>query len=199
MSAKTDIRSVAVYCGSSGKCEGRYLTGAGKVGRLLADAGIRIVYGGGAVGPMGHLADAALERGGVITGVIPRFMVEVEWAHKKVRDLRIVDTMHARKQLILEEADAVIALPGGCGTLEELLEAITWKQLGLFSGPIVILNQEGFYDPLIHMLRACADGRFMNAAHGSLWRIAAVAADILHQIEAKPLSDRDPLAAAHAR
>ena len=126
---KTDqkaINSVAVYCGSSAKCDQLFLAEAAAVGDGLAKAGIRVVYGGGAIGSMGALANASLAAGGAVTGIIPTFMVEVEWAHKGLADLRTVKDMHERKQSIIDMSDAVVALPGGCGTLEELMVAVTW-------------------------------------------------------------------------
>lgn len=184
MSAGTELRRVAVYCGSSGKCDPAFLDGAEETGRLLAEAGAEVVYGGGSNGLMGRLADGALAAGGAVTGVIPRFMVDVEWAHDGLTDLRVVDDMHTRKRTILDLADAVVALPGGCGTLEELLEAITWKRLGLFTGPIVIVNQGGFYGPCIDMLQTCVRERFMNPGHVAIWRVAPDPTGIIAEIEA---------------
>jgi uncharacterized protein (TIGR00730 family) len=199
MSVGTEIQSAAVYCGSSDKCEERYLAEAERVGRVLAEAGIRIVYGGGSDGLMGRVADAGMRAGGGVTGIIPRFMVEVEWAHSGLNDLRIVKDMHARKQLILSESDAVVALPGGCGTLEELLEAITWKQLGLFAGPIVIVNHEGFYTPVLEMLERCIQGKFMNPDHEDIWCVAASADEILAAFKESSPGIQDALASAPER
>ena len=196
MSAGTEIRNAAVYCGSSSKCDPRYLTEAALVGEMLADNAIHLVYGGGSSGLMGSVADAVLKAGGGVTGVIPGFMVDVEWAHEGLTDLRIVDSMHERKKLILGLSDAVIALPGGCGTLEELLEAITWKRLGLFTGPIVIVNQNGFYDACIEMLQICIRERFMNDHHGAIWRIADSAADVLGELESSGPWPRDAIKTA---
>src|SRR5260370_19172822 len=111
---------------------------------------------------MGRLAAAALEAGGKVSGVLPRFMDELEWGHRALRELRIVDDMHERKRVMLELSGAAIALPGGCGTLEELLEAITWKRLGLYFGPVVLVNVNGFFDPCIDLLNRCVDERFMD-------------------------------------
>ncbi|MCB9881801.1 MAG: TIGR00730 family Rossman fold protein [Planctomycetes bacterium] len=163
------MRRVCVYCASSPHCHSAYLEAAHAFGQLLAREGIGVVYGGGGVGLMGALADGALREGGEVIGVIPRFMMEREWGHAHVTELRVVNDMHVRKQTMIHESDALVALPGGCGTLEELLEAITWKRLGLHEKPIVIANLRGFYDPTIRQLEACIEERFMTEAHATLW------------------------------
>ncbi|HXA51554.1 MAG TPA: TIGR00730 family Rossman fold protein, partial [Candidatus Acidoferrum sp.] len=137
------IRTVCVYCSSSDRTPPVYLEAAAHLGRALAEAGIGIVYGGSSLGSMGRMATAALEAGGKVTGILPRFMDELEWGNRALTELRIVDDMHERKRLMLELSDAVIALPGGCGTLEELFEAIAWKRLGLYFGPVVMVNVNG--------------------------------------------------------
>ena len=134
------INSVCVYSASSSKIDKVYFEAAGRLGKLLAERRIRLVNGAGSIGLMRSVADAVLENGGEVTGVIPRFMVEQGWHHTGLTRLVEVESMHERKQLMADLSDAVIALPGGCGTLEELLEVITWKQLGLYLNPIVILN-----------------------------------------------------------
>ena len=129
------------------------------------------VYGGGGGGLMGHLADVIIDNGGKITGISPKFMQDIEWTHKRLEKLELVDTMHERKTKFLENIDAVIALPGGCGTLDELIEAITLKRLGLFLKPIVIINTQGFYNPLIEMLERCVDQNFMDKRHLKMWNV----------------------------
>jgi hypothetical protein len=163
------IKNVTVYCASSRQADARYRDVARRLGAHLASNGVGIVYGGGAVGSMGALADGALAHGGPVVGVLPEFMKSLEWGHPGVSDMRVVETMHARKHQMLELADAAVALPGGCGTLEELLEAITWKRLGLYAGPIAVVNQDGFYDPLLTLLDRCVDERFMDERHRSMW------------------------------
>jgi hypothetical protein len=121
---------------------------------------------------MGRLAAAALEAGGKVIGVLPRFMDDLEWGHRALSELRIVDDMHERKRVMLELSDAAIALPGGCGTLEELFEAITWKRLGLYFGPVVLVNVGGFFDPCIELLNRCVDERFMDEKHRAMWSVA---------------------------
>jgi uncharacterized protein (TIGR00730 family) len=148
------FRSLAVYCGSSPGNDPRYPAVARETGRVLAERGIRLIYGGGGVGMMGAVADAALAAGGGVTGVIPHFLNTRELMHPGVTDMRAVSTMHERKQLMVELAEGFIALPGGYGTLDELFEVLTWSQLGIHRSPIGLVNMDGFFDGLL----ACADG-----------------------------------------
>jgi uncharacterized protein (TIGR00730 family) len=166
------IQTVCVYCASSQQTPEVYLEAAARLGRSLAEAGIGIVYGGSSLGSMGKLAGAALEAGGRVTGVLPRFMDDLEWGHRSLTELRLVNDMHERKRTMLELSDAVVALPGGCGTLEELFEAITWKRLGLYRGPVVLVNVNGFYDSCVQLLARCVDERFMDARHAEMWQVA---------------------------
>lgn len=186
------IGTVAVYCASSRQSDPAFPAAARRVGTLLAESGIAIVYGGGAVGSMGALADGALASGGRITGVLPRFMADLEWGHPRLSELKLVSDMHERKRTMIESADAVLALPGGCGTLEELLEAITWKRLGLYGGPVVILNQGGFFDPLVAMLDRCVAERFMDPRHGSMWTVVGTAEGVIPALENASPWDDDP-------
>ena len=142
---------------------------------------------------MGALADAALEEKGRVVGVIPRFMVDIEWGHERVSEMKIVDDMHVRKSMMIEGVDGVIALPGGCGTLEELLEVITLKRLGLYLNPIVIMNIRGFFDPLIQMLNRCVSERFMDDRHSSMWSTAATPLEVLEAMERAPRWPADSL------
>jgi uncharacterized protein (TIGR00730 family) len=156
---------------------------------LLADNEIEIVYGGGAVGPMGSLADGALGKGGLVIGVIPEFMFDLEWGHEGLTELLIVPTMHERKELMLEGTDAAIALPGGSGTLEELIETITRKRLGFFLKPIVVVNIDGFFDPLIKQIELCIDQRFMASRHRSMISVVSRPTEVIQAIaEAPPWS-----------
>ncbi len=166
------IESVCVYCASSNRSAAIYLDAAARLGRILAENGITIVYGGSSLGSMGRLAAAALEAGGKVIGVLPRFMDDLEWGHRALSELRIVENMHERKRVMLELSGAAIALPGGCGTLEELFEAITWKRLGLYFGPVVVVNVGGFFDPCIELLNRCVDERFMDEKHRAMWSVA---------------------------
>ena len=152
----------------------------------MAHAGATTVYGGGSVGSMGHLADAALAAGGRVIGVIPSFMHDLEWAHRGLSELLVVNDMHERKRLMIDSVGAVVALPGGCGTFEELFEAITWKRLGLFGGAIVIVNTEDFYRPLIELLERSIGRRFMDERHRAMWKIVAQPEQVLDAIRESP-------------
>ena len=158
-------RRICVFCGSSSGARPCYLAAAASLARQLVARGIAIVYGGGNVGLMGALADAALDAGGEVIGVMPRSLVEKDVAHRRLSDLRVVGSMHQRKALMAELSDAFIALPGGYGTFEEFCEALTWTQLGLQRKPCGILNVEGYYDPLLALFdRAVAEG-FLRPVH----------------------------------
>jgi len=140
---------------------------------------------------MGAVSDAALEAGGEVTGVIPRFMVEQGWNHTGLTETIVVNDMHERKQTMARLSDAVIALPGGYGTLEELLEIITWKQLGLYLNPIVILNTNGYYDPLLQLFRQAVDERFMRPLHADLWAVADTPEVAVRLAQTLPVWDQD--------
>ena len=165
--------NVCVFCASSADIDPRYLEAARELGRLLAEGGWRCVNGGGAVGLMGAVTDGALDAGGEVTGVIPKFMVDNGWCYDRLDDVIITADMHQRKQMMSEMGDAVIAMPGGVGTLEELLETLTWRQLGLVKVPVIILNTLGYYDGLLEMLRHAIDEGFMKTSHARLWQVAA--------------------------
>ena len=164
---------VCVYCASSTQADPEYLEAAGRLGAILARNAITIVYGGGGVGSMGRLADGALAEGGRVIGIIPRFMKELEWYHKGLDEIVEVDDLHERKRALLNGADAVVALPGGSGTLDELLEAISLKRLGTFVGPVVMVNTRGFFDPCIELLERCIAERFMDPRHRAIWQVVA--------------------------
>jgi hypothetical protein len=176
--------SVLVYCASSRACDAEYHDVARRLGTLLAQAGCTLVYGGGRAGSMGALAEGALAVGGRIVGVIPKFMVELEWGHDDLTELHVVEDMRTRKHEMLTRATAVVALPGGTGTLEELFEAITLKRLGLYLGPIVIVNTRGYYDPLLAQLEAAIGERFMDTRHASMWTVVDGPEDVLAAIDA---------------
>lgn len=183
------INSVCVYSASSTKIDNCYFEAARQLGYLLAGRHIRLVNGAGSIGLMRSVADAVLDNGGEVTGVIPRFMVEQNWHHTGLTSLVEVETMHERKQLMANLSDAVIALPGGCGTLEELLEIITWKQLGLYLNPIVVLNTNGFFDPLLAMLERAIDENFMRRQHGDIWNVARTPEEAIDLIHSAPVWD----------
>lgn len=167
-----DIKNICVYSASSTQIDPVYFEAAEELGKILAQKHINLINGAGCLGLMCRISDAALAAGGTVTGVIPRFMVEQGWHHKGLTRLIETESMHERKQLMADLSDGVIALPGGCGTLEELLEIITWKQLGLYLKPIVILNTNGFYNPLLEMLQQAISQNFMRKEHGNIWHVA---------------------------
>ncbi|WP_148372708.1 LOG family protein [Bacteroides bouchesdurhonensis] len=183
------IHSVCVYSASSTKIDPVYFEAAEQLGRLLAEHHIRLVNGAGSIGLMRSVADAVLSNGGEVTGVIPHFMVEQNWQHTGLTELIEVASMHERKQKMADLSDAVIALPGGCGTLEELLEVITWKQLGLYLNPVVILNVNGFYDPLLNMLGRAIDENFMRRQHGNIWKVANTPEEAVELLYTTPVWD----------
>ena len=183
------INSVCVYSASSTKIDEVYFNAARQLGQLLAKRHIRLINGAGSLGLMRSVADAVLENGGKVTGVIPKFMVEQGWHHTGLSKLVEVESMHERKQLMADLSDAVIALPGGCGTLEELLEIITWKQLGLYLNPIVILNTNGFFDPLLDMFTRAIDENFMRRQHGEIWHVATTPEEAVELIYTVPVWD----------
>lgn len=161
--------TICVYCGSSPGRHPEFQTEAETLGATLAKAGCTLVYGGGGAGLMGALADGALAAGGKVVGVIPRFMVAREWLHPGLTELHVPEDMHGRKRLMADLADGFIALPGGFGTFEELLECVTWRRLGLHAKPIVVVNCRGVYDPLERMLATWVREGFVEPSPRSLW------------------------------
>lgn len=183
------IHSVCVYSASSTQIDPLYVDAAQRLGRLLGEKRIRLVNGAGNMGLMAAVADATLQAGGEAVGVIPRFMVEQGWHHTGLTELHVVNDMHERKQLMARLSDGVIALPGGCGTLEELLEIITWKQLGLYLNPIIVLNVKDYFDPLLAMLAKAVEERFMRVRHGDIWQVAATPDEAIELLFTTPLWD----------
>lgn len=188
---KNKISSVCVYCASSTKIPPVYFEAATSLGRLLGERRLRVINGAGSIGLMRAVSDAALLHGGTVTGVIPHFMVEQGWQHSELTELLEVDNMHERKQLMADLSDAVIALPGGCGTLEELLEIITWKQLGLYLNPIVILNINNYFDPLLAMFDRSMDEMFMRPEHAEMWAVAETPEEAVSLIYTLPLWNKN--------
>jgi uncharacterized protein (TIGR00730 family) len=163
-----DIRSLCVYCGSSDRGPAAHRDAARALGRELAQRGVRLVYGGGRVGVMGALADAVLEGGGTVTGIIPDFLMRHEVGHQGVTQLEVVSTMHERKARMAELSDGFVVLPGGLGTLEELFEIVTWKQLGLHTKPIIVVNSAGYWDNLRAMIDAIAAAGYAQPENAEL-------------------------------
>lgn len=182
---------ICVYCASSARVDRVFFDATERLAREFVRSGVELVYGGGAIGLMGCLADTVLDEGGTIKGVIPRFMDEVEWTHKGLTEIEYTETMHQRKARFLEGVDALVALPGGTGTLEELLEAISLKRLGLFFKPIVILNTRKYYEPLKIMLERCVAERFMKAKHLAMWSFVDEPEDVLPVIRRTPAWDKN--------
>ena len=184
-------KTICVYCASSTKVNQRYYDAAVELGELIAQKGMRLINGAGTMGFMRACADAVLNSGGEAVGVIPQFMVDRNWHYEDMTELIITKDIHERKRKLAKMADALIALPGGCGTFEELLEAITWKQLGIINKPIVILNTDGYYTPLIEMLEKAVREHFMREEHLRLWTVASTPEEALEQVENAPDWDAD--------
>jgi uncharacterized protein (TIGR00730 family) len=179
-------RTVCVYCASSRTAHPEYRAAARRLGEVLAGEGVGIVYGGGAVGSMGALADGALSRGGHVIGVLPRFMADLEWGHKGLSELQLVEDLRTRKHRMLTLSQAAIALPGGSGTLEELLEAITLKRLGLYLNPIVMVNTRGFFVPLLELLTRAIEERFMDPRHRMMWQVVDTSDEVPAALASAP-------------
>ncbi len=161
-------KSIAVFCAAANGARPEYRAAAEELGRLLAKRGIGLIYGGAAVGLMGACADAALAGGGRVVGVIPQVLVDQEVAHNGVRELHVVDTMHTRKRLMGEMADAFLILPGGFGTFEELFEVLAWQTLKLHAKPVVLVNTAGFYDTMLAFLDVCEREGMLRGNRGAL-------------------------------
>ena len=166
-----DIKSICVYCASSSQIDRKYFDAAYELGKGMAQRGIMLV------------------NGGLATGIIPTFMIEEGWNHQGMTQLVETTDMHTRQQQMAEMSDAAIFLPGGCGTLAEMSELITWKQLGLYLKPIVILNTDGYYDSLLEFLQQSADAHFMRQQHTAIWRVATTPAQALDLVQDTPLWD----------
>ncbi len=179
-------KSICVYCASSRQAHPEYAEAAYEMGAVIARAGIELVYGGGTAGSMGAVAKGALEAGGRVVGVIPQFMEDMEVMNRDCTELIVVANMHDRKRRMLVGTDAVVALPGGVGTFEELFEAISWKRLGLYTKPIVMVNTRGFYDSCTALLERCIDEKFMAAKHAAMWTVVNRADEVLPAIAAAP-------------
>ena len=185
------IKNVCVYSASSTKIAPVYFAVAEELGHLLASKGINLINGAGSIGLMAAASNAALASGGTVTGVIPHFMVEQGWHHTGLTKLIETETMHERKRLMADMSDGIIALPGGCGTLEELLEIITWKQLGLYLKPVVVLNVDGYFNPLLEMLQKAIDENFMRPEHGNIWVVANTPEEAVQLLYDTPVWEKE--------
>jgi uncharacterized protein (TIGR00730 family) len=186
------IRSVCVFCGSSTGSRPEYADAARRLGAALAGRGLELVYGAGNVGLMGVLADAALAVGGRVVGVIPRSLVLRELAHQGLSELNVVETMHQRKALMADRADAFAALPGGFGTADELFEILTWAQLGIHTKPVGLLNVNGFFDPLLAWLDGCVGEGFLRRQHREIFTVAREAGELLDALQQATPPEQTP-------
>ncbi len=184
--------TVCIFASSSSRINSEYAVAASNLGILLARAEMDVVFGGGGIGLMGKLADSVIATGGIITGVIPSFMKDEGWDHLAVNEMIVTPDMGERKKLMFSMADAVVALPGGIGTLEELTEAITLKQLGLFKGPIIILNTLEYYRSFIDFLEHMISGNFLRYEHKGMWEIASTPEDVMARLEKNEKWIHDP-------
>jgi uncharacterized protein (TIGR00730 family) len=182
MSDQLKIKNITVYAASSCKIQDLYIEAARKLGELFASKSITCIYGGGCNGLMGAVANATLDNGGKVCGIIPQFMIDRGWHNTRLTDLIVTNDMHERKRMMAERSDACIALPGGIGTLEELLEIIAWRQLGLYSKPIIILNINGFYDHLLSLMHNIEIENFMRHETGKIWSVATSPEEALELI-----------------
>lgn len=190
------MKRICVYCASSSKIDESYFDAAERLAVQLVSHDVTVVYGGGAAGLMGCIADTVIEHGGHVVGVIPKFMTEVEWQHKDLEEIHVVADMHERKKMLLEGTDAVIALPGGSGTFEELMEAISMKRLGLYTKPIIILNINNYYAPLIEMLEKSIRENFMSESHRKMWTVVSDPLLVMEAIERSPEWSSDAISFA---
>jgi len=190
-----DIRAVCVYCGSSGRVADRFKATARRLGELLAERGIEVVYGGGRVGLMGVVADAALAAGGRVTGIIPDHIQALEVEHTGLTELIVVESMHVRKRRMFDLAQAVVVLPGGLGTLDETIEVITWKQLALHDKPVVLVNDGGFWDPLMRLIDHMIEHGFARPQHRRMFRLVDTVDDVFPALALAP----EPMIAPQAK
>lgn len=174
--------NLCVYCGASSGADPRYVAAAQELGHYLGQAGHTLIYGGGAVGLMGHVASAALEAGGKVVGVITQHLADLELAHPGATQMHVVQTMHERKALMGSLADAFVALPGGYGTLEELFEVLTWHQLGLHPKPVALYDVAGYWQPLLRCLDHMRGEQFLSAAHREMLLVAESAEGLLESL-----------------
>jgi uncharacterized protein (TIGR00730 family) len=181
---------VCVYCASSAQIHPEYFSATEALSKAFVEHGFSVVFGGGSSGLMGKLADSVLEAGGNIKGIMPQFMNEVEWGHRGVSDFVYTQTMHERKAKFLEGTDALVALPGGSGTYEELFEAITLKKLGQFTKPIVILNTRGYFEPFRVLMQRAVEENFVAEDHQEIWKIVDQPEDVVPTILATPKWDK---------
>ncbi len=180
------VTSLCVYCGSAVGGNPSYRAAARRLGRLMAESGVRLVYGGGRIGLMGVLADAVLAAGGTVVGVIPEHLQALEVGHRGVGELRVVDSMHSRKNAMFELADAFAILPGGLGTLDETFEILTWRQLRLHDKPIVLVDLDGYWQPLLRLIEHIGEEGFVGPECWRLFGVVETVEDVLPAIRRLP-------------
>lgn len=180
------VTSICVYCGSSAGNDYGYRDAARRLGRILAERGIRLIYGGGRVGLMGVIAEAVLAGGGAVTGIIPGHLQQREVGHHGLTELIVVDSMHDRKARMSELADAFVVLPGGLGTLDETFEIITWKQLRLHDKPIALVDIGGYWQPLVALVAAQVKAGFVQPRHAELFTVVGTVEEVLPALAASP-------------
>ena len=195
MNDMSTIKTVCVYCGSGPGTNPRFMESAKALGKALAEGGTRLVYGGGSVGMMGAVATSVLDHGGMVTGIIPGFLTAKENALKRVQEMIVTPDMHERKRLMFEHSDAFVALPGGIGTLEELVEQLTWQQLGRHSKPVLLANIDGFWEPLLALLAHMRATHFIRPTLSIDILKAERVEDILPRLQAAAASAPDGTAA----
>jgi len=198
MNDMSTIKTVCVYCGSGPGTSPRFMESAKALGKALAEGGIRLVYGGGSVGMMGAVATSVLDHGGMVTGIIPGFLTAKENALKRVQEMIVTPDMHERKRLMFEHSDAFVALPGGIGTLEELVEQLTWQQLGRHSKPVLLANIDGFWEPLLALLAHMRATQFIRPTLSIDILKAERVEDILPRLQAAAANAPDGTAAMPA-
>lgn len=188
----SDVQSICVYCGASGKVAEFYKTAARALGREIGHRGMTLVYGGGRVGLMGLVADAALDAGAPVVGIIPEHIQILEIEHTGLTELHIVDSMHTRKRMMVERSDAFVVLPGGFGTLDETFEILTWKQLRLHDKPVILVNLEGYWDPLLALVDRLIDEGFARPQHRTLYRVVDSVEEVFGALLREPEPVVDP-------
>lgn len=189
-------RAVCVYCGTGSEVNPVYKTAAAELGRVLAAGGVRLVYGGGSVGLMGIVSESCMQAGGSVTGIIPGHLSEKEGQKHDITELVVVDSMHVRKNTMVERSDGFAVLPGGLGTLDETFEILTWKYLGLHDKPVVLVNINGFYDPLIRMVKHMAAEGFTPAHHLEMFTVVDAPDQVLGALARQP-APRAPVRTEH--
>ncbi len=182
----TDVRAICVYCGSSNRVDERHKDSARRIGREIGERGLQLVYGGGRVGLMGLAADATLAAGGEVIGIIPGHIQELEVEHTGLTELHVVDSMHTRKRMMFDRSDAFVVLPGGLGTLDETFEIVTWKQLGLHDKPVIIVDADGYWRPMLDMLEHMIGSGFARPEHRNLFRVVDAVEAVFDALALEP-------------